>query len=103
MKLCGFDLSLLYDENLELISYDDDLDMDLVVNTKAYTNGLRMNYSGTRDVTKQRDILSLTFRVSGGAGTVLPIRISMNSVYEISGNDPTPAAYTTVDSVILVR
>ncbi len=103
VKTCGFDLNLMYDEALQLVSYDDDLDMDVVVNTTAYANGIKLNFSGTRDVTRQRDIISLTFRIEGTAKPALPIWLVMNSIYELVGNDPAPAEYVCADSDVRLR
>ena len=88
VKTCGFDLNVMYDSNLELINYDDDLDLELVTNTNAYENGVRLNFSGVNDKVKQRDIIMFTFR------------IKMNSIKEINNNNPVNSTYTIVNAVI---
>lgn len=102
-KVFAFDLNIMYDEDLELIAYDDDLDMDIVVNANAYSNGIKLNYSGTRDVTKERDVIELTFRIKNGAKAGLPVWISMNSIYEIVEDNAAASDYHTIDSIIMIQ
>ena len=103
VKTCGFDINILYDSNLELVSYDDDMDLDLVVNTDAFENGMKLNFSSASDKTKQRDIIELTFRIKNTTKTLLPISISVNSIKEISGNNPVDTTYSVVYGVIAVN
>lgn len=102
VKTCGFDLSILYDDGLELVSYDDDY-MDIVVNTDAYSNGIKLNYSATRDLTKSKDIIELTFRIKNGSKVGMPVWISMNSIYEIVSNDPAASDYHLTNSAIMIK
>lgn len=103
VKTCGFDLNIMYDEDLELVSYDDDLDMDIVVNPDVYSTGVKLNYSGTRDVTREREVVQLTFRIKAGAKSAMPVWITMNSIYEIESNDPVSSDYHAVGSIILLK
>ncbi len=103
VKTCGFDISLMYDDSLELVSFDDDLDLGVVVNPNAYPNGIKLNYSGTKDVVRQRDFLELTFRIKETTKSALPIWIDVNSIYQIVGNDAAVTTATTLDAVIRVN
>ena len=103
VKTCGFDINILYDSNLELVSYDDDMDLDIVVNTDAFENGMKLNFSSASDKTKQRDIIELTFQIKNTTKTLLPISISVNSIKEISGNNPADTTYSVVYGVIAVN
>ena len=103
VKTCGFDINILYDPNLELISYDDDMDLDIVVNSDAFENGMKLNFSSASDKTRQRDIIELTFRIKNTAKTLLPVSISVNSIKEINANNPADTTSTIVNGVIAVN
>lgn len=103
VKTCGFDYTLMYDSALELVSYNDDLDLDIVVNDAAYTNGIKLNFSAASDKTRQRDIVELTFRIKNTSKTSLPIDLTINSIKEISGNNPSNTTCVVVNGVIKVE
>ena len=103
VKTCGFDINVMYDPNLQLVSYDDDMDLDIVVNTDAFENGMKLNFSSASDKTKQRDIIELTFQIKNTAKTSLPISVSVNSIKEISGNNPADTTYTVVGGIVAVN
>ncbi len=100
VKTCGFDLNIKFDEALQLVSYDDDLDMDIIANTNAYSNGIKLNYIGTRDTTRPRDIISLTFRIRETSKLAFPIWLEMNSIYELLNNDPAFAEFVLIDTAV---
>lgn len=102
VKFCGFDINLMYDSNLELVSYDDDLHLDLVTNAEAFDNGMKLNYSGVSDKTKARDIIELTFRIKNTSKPALPISITVNSAKEIVSNNPVDTTYSIVNGVVNV-
>ena len=102
VKTCGFDINILYDSSLELVSYDNDLDLDVVANTNAIQNGILLNFSSTTDKTRQRDIIELTFRVKNTTKEALPIVVTTNSVKEVSGSDIVDTQYSTVTGVVKV-
>ena len=102
VKMCGFDINLIFDSNLELVSYDDDLDLDLVTNANAFANGMKLNYSGVTDKTKERDIIELTFKIKNTSKSALPINITVNSAKEIVSNNPVDTTYKVVNGVINV-
>lgn len=103
VKSCGFDMSLYYDSALELVSYDDDLDLDIVVNDSAYTNGIKLNFSSASDKTKQRDVIELTFRIKNTSKNALPINISLNSIKEIVANNAVNSSCVITDGVVIVN
>lgn len=103
VKTCGFDLSIMYDENLELVSYDDNKDLDIVVNNRAVAQGVILNYSSATNLTKTRDVIELTFRIKNTNKTSVPLRISVTSIYMVENNDVVKADYHVKDGAILVR
>ena len=104
VKACGFDFALFYDAGLEIVSYDNDLDLDVVFNDGAYDNGALLNYSGTSDKTKQRDIIEITFKISNTASGKLPIVLVMNSIKELDSNDNyIDTDYVLIDGVVTVQ
>ena len=103
VKTCGFDINVMYDSNLQLVSCDDDMDLDIVVNTDAFENGMKLNFSSASDKTKQRDIIELTFQIKNTSKTSLPISVSVNSIKEISGNNPTDTTYGVVGGIVMVN
>ena len=103
VKTCGFDFDLFFDPALELVSYDNDLDLDVVFNADAYENGVSLNFSSTSDKTKAREIVEMTFRINGPASGALPISIQMDSIKELSGNLIVDSDYVLVGGVITVE
>ena len=103
VKVCGFDFGLFYDAGLEIVSFDNDLDLDVVFNQAAYENGALLNYSGTSDKTKPREIIMITFRISNSASGKLPIKLVMNSIKELDSNDNyIDTEYVLVNGVVTV-
>lgn len=103
VKVGGFQLDLFYDSALELISYDCDLDLDIVANDTLHTNGLYLNFSSTTDKTKQRDIVELTFKIKDTARSSLPVWLEMKEVREIVGGGVANASYAVVNGVVTVQ
>lgn len=100
----GFDFNLLYDSNLELISYDSDVGTDVTVNANAISNGIIINYSKDSNVVKQKGIIELTFKILGTGNGALPIDISMTKAIEITQNtdgkdDKTDTVYSIVSGI----
>lgn len=87
VKTCCFDFDIFYDPDLELVSFNNDLDLDVIFNKTAYENGSALNFAATADKTKQRDIVEITFRVNGTAGDKLPITLVMDSIKELDSKD----------------
>ena len=102
VKTCGFDMDILYDSDLELVSYDDDLDLDIITNADRYENGMKLNFTSTLDKTKQRDIIKLDFRIKSTAANQLPVRISVRSMKEIINNNPLNTDYIIVNGIVSV-
>ena len=104
VKTCGFDFNLFYDSSLELVSYDDDMDVSIIVNDSLYTNGIKLNFSDAKDKTKQRDIIELTFRIKDTTKTALSIWIDMKEVFEVMSSGTIEiASYTIIDGVVTVE
>ena len=103
VKTCGFDMDIMYDPSLELVSYDDDLDLDIITNTGRYENGMKLNFTATSDKTKQRDIIELNFKIKASASDKLPINISIKSMKEIINNNPLNTEYTIINGVVSVN
>lgn len=102
VKTCGFDMDIMYDPNLELVSYDDDLDLDIITNPNRYENGMKLNFTSTTDKTKQRDIIELKFRIKNTASRKLPINITVKSIKEIINYNPLNTEYTIIDGIVTV-
>ena len=104
VKTCCFDFDFFYDPNLQIVSYDDDLDLDIIFNKTAFENGCSLNFTAATDRTKQRDILEVTFRVSQEAEGMLPITLVMNSIKELnSKNTYSDTGYVLVNGCITVN
>lgn len=100
VKTSGFDFTLYYDSNLELVSYDDDLDLDIIVTPKTTENRIRLNFSSVSDRTRQRDIIKLTFRIKDVTKKDLPVSLVMNSIKELYNNNPVNTSYVIVNGVV---
>lgn len=103
VKTCGFDLSIMYDENLELVSYDDNKDLDIIVNDRAVSQGIILNYSSATNLTKSCDVIELTFCIKSANKASIPLQISVTSIYMVENNDVVKADCHVKDAVILVR
>lgn len=104
VKTCGFDLDLFYDPALELVSYDNDLDLDIIINDAIHTNGIKLNFSSASDKTKQRDIIELTFKIKDTTKMNLPIWFEISDVYEVTDSGTIKkVSYAVVDGVITVK
>ena len=104
VKTCGFDFNLFYDSSLELVGYDDDMDVSIIVNDSLYTNGIKLNFSDAKDKTKQRDIIELTFRIKDTTKTALPIWIDLKEVFEVMSNGTIEnTTYTIINGVVTVE
>ena len=104
VKTCGFDLVIYYDNTvLELVSYDADLDLDVVVNTGYLDNGVLLNFSAATEKTKSRDIIELTFKVTDDTADATGISIEMTSVKEMNGTTIVNSTYETVEGVVTIK
>lgn len=100
VKTSGFDFNLFYDSNLELVSYDDDLDLDIIATPKTAQNRIRLNFSSISDREKQRDIIQLTFKIKDTTKKNLPISIVINSIKELYNNNPINTNYVIVNNIV---
>ena len=104
VKVGGFQLDLFYDSALELVSYDSELDLDVVVNDTRYTNGLYLNFSSTNNKTKQRDIIELTFKINDTSKMSLPIWLELIEVREVTSTGAVEnSAYVVVNGVVKIK
>lgn len=103
VNICGFDLSIYYDSNLELVSYDEDLELDVVANANKLENGIILNSSANSNKTKQRDIIEMTFRIKDKANGTLPVRISVTSAKEVFGKLINDTEYNVVNGAVYVQ
>lgn len=100
VKTCGFDLTINYSDELELVSIDDDLDLDIVSNSNTGSNIIYLNFSSATDKTKSKDIIELTFKVKETTKSALPIEVSVEAIKEISGNKVVDTEYVVVDGFV---
>lgn len=100
VKTCGLDLTINYDDGLELMSIDDDLDLDIVSNSNTGSNAIYLNFSSATDKTKSREIIELTFKVKETTKSALPIEVSVEAIKEISGNKVVDTEYVVVDGFV---
>lgn len=103
VNVCGFDITLNYDSNLELISYDEDLDLDVIANPNRIENGIILNFSSNTNKTKQRDIIEVTFRIKDTDKDTLPVNISVTSAKESVGKDYVDIIYSIVNGVVYIN
>lgn len=103
VKTCGFDISLMYDPALELVSYDADLDLDIVANPDAFENGMKLNFSSASEKTKQRDVIELTFKIGATNKNALPVELKLNSIKELSGSEPVDTDCRLIGGIVKVN
>lgn len=103
VNLCGFDITVNYDPDLELLSYDEDLDLDIIANPNKVENGIKLNFSSNTNKTKQRDIIELVFKVKDTDKKSLPVNISITSAKKSVGKDYSDINYSIVNGVVNVN
>jgi len=104
VKTCGFDMTIYYDNSvLELVSYDSELDLDVVVNADTLDNGIILNFSAATERTKSRDIIELTFRIKNNTKATTNVRIEMTSIKEIKEAAIVDSEYKIVEGVITIQ
>ena len=104
VKTCGFDITIYYDNDvLELVSYDSDLDLDVVVNTEYLDNGVLLNFSAATEKTKSREIIALTFRIKDTTADATSVYVEMTSVKEMDGSTIIDSTCEFVDGVVKIQ
>ena len=104
VKTCGFDITIYYDNAiLELVSYDSDLDLDVVVNTEYLDNGVLLNFSAATEKTKSREIIALTFRIKDTTADATSVYVEMTSVKEMDGSTIIDSTCEFVDGVVTIQ
>jgi hypothetical protein len=104
VKTCGFDLTLYYDnEVIELISYDSDLQLDVVVNSEYLDNGILLNFSAAQEKIKSREIIALTFVIKDTTVDATSVTVEMTSIKEMSGDAIIDSTYEIVEGVVTIQ
>ena len=104
VKTCGFDITIYYDNAiLELVSYDSDLDLDVVVNTEYLDNGILLNFSAATEKTKSREIIELTFRIKDTTADATSVSVEMTSVKEMDGSTIIDSTCEFVEGVVTIQ
>ena len=104
VKTCGFDITIYYDNAiLELVSYDSDLDLDVVVNTEYLDNGVLLNFSAATEKTKSREIIALTFRIKDTTADATSVYVEKTSVKEMDGSTIIDSTCEFVDGVVTIQ
>lgn len=105
IKLCGFDFELCYDTSvLELVSYDDELSVDLVSSHNSQNGQLRFNYSsGIKNRTKRAEVIELTFRVLNTEKAYSEVSLKPVSVICLNeNNDILSAESVAIDGRVFI-
>ncbi len=104
VKTCGFDITIYYDNAiLELVSYDSDLDLDVVVNTEYLDNGILLNFSAATEKTKSREIIELTFRIKDTTADATSVYVEMTSIKELDGSTIIDSTCEFADGVVTIQ
>ena len=104
VKTCGFDITIYYDNAiLELVSYDSDLDLDVVVNPEYLDNGVLLNFSAATEKTKSREIIALTFRIKDTTADATNVYVEKTSVKEMDGSTIIDSTCEFVDGVVTIQ
>ena len=104
VKTCGFDITIYYDNViLELVTYDSDLDLDVVVNTEYLDNGVLLNFSAATEKTKSREIIELTFRIKDTTADATSVYVEMTSVKEMDGSTIIDSTCEFVEGVVTIQ
>lgn len=104
VKTCGFDITLYYDNAiLELVSYDSDLDLDVVVNAEYLDNGVILNFSAATEKTKSREIISLTFKIKDTTKDATSVMVEMTSIKEMDETTIVDSSCEIVAGVVTIR
>ena len=102
VKTCGFDLTVFYnDDVLELLSCDDQLDLDIVSN--QLEKHILVNYSSANDQVKKKDIIELTFQIKNPDAEYTKIHIEMTSIKEINGQFVDDCDYTIINNILKIK
>lgn len=104
VKTCGFDITIYYDNAiLELVTYDSDLDLDVVVNTEYLENGVLLNFSAATEKTKSREIIELTFRIKDTTAGATSVYVEMTSIKEMDGSTIIDSTCEFVEGVVTIQ
>lgn len=89
VKLCGYDMNLLYDNSvLEFVSLDSELSMDIVANPIVKDGRVKFNFGSRTERTAGGGIMDITFRILKKDRMYTPVTLSPVEVIAIDPADP---------------
>lgn len=100
VELCGLDMNILYDSSLELLSVNDEMDMDVVVNANESQNSIRFNFSSAMNKKRSMDIMELTFRIKDSTENACTVQMSANAVKSLNDNRVEDTNFTIINGVV---
>ena len=103
VELCGLDMNLSYDPSLEIVSVNDEMDMDIVVNAYEPERIIRFNFSSAMNKKRAMDIMELTFRITGTNADAYGVQLSANAVKALVDNRVEDTDYTILNGVVYVH
>ena len=103
VELCGFDMVLTYDPALKLVSINDAMDLDVVVNVNKQERTIRFNFSSATNKKRAMDVMELTFRITNSNADAHSVQLSSNAVKKLVDNRVENTNYTTLNGVIYVH
>ena len=103
MELCGFDMTLTYNPALKLVSVNDALDIDVVVNSDVQNRAIHFNFSNAMNKNRAMNIMELTFQIVGTQADAYDLRLTANAVKTLVGNRVEDADYTILNGVVYVH
>ena len=103
VELCGLDMILTYDPALELVSINDELDMDVVVNSNTQERIVRFNFSSAMNKKRTMDIMELTFRITGTDSDACGVQLSSNTIKTLVDNRVEDTDYTILNGVVYIH
>ena len=98
VKICGFDIIITYDNSIELLSYNDELDLSLIVNSNI-ENTLLMNFVSGNDLTTGKNIIELTFKCND-VELLNTIAIQVSNSAQINGLDYAEVEYKIINKIL---
>lgn len=88
---------------------DDDIplyvisDLDTTCNYTMNSKEVLCNYSGTKNITKTYDVITLKFRIANASDNIGQVSISIASIMEVSGGDIVSSIGTLIDGVVTIE
>lgn len=98
VKICGFDITITYDNSIELLSYNDELDLSLIVNSNIESS-LIMNFVSGNDLTTSKNIIELTFKYTD-VELLNTIVIEVSNSAQTNGLDYAAVEYKIINKIL---